>query len=189
MFVLPMISPALSRRSVFGLGLALPFAAGAAAADEGESGMRETDVTQLERRAKEANNAFIAGDMERWFELVSPIGDDFTLMQPFGGPASHGFDGSAARLAQMARTFTGGGAIMEMVESYATPDMVVLVFVERQRALVGGLPEQDWSLRVTQVYARRAGEWALVHRHADPMTHARSMAETAAIARGDLSAG
>ena len=49
--------------------------------------------------------------------------------------------------------------------------MVVLAFIERQRVLVDGLPEQDWSLRVTQVYARRDGEWHLVHRHADPLTH------------------
>jgi hypothetical protein len=46
------------------------------------------------------------------------------------------------------------------------------------------LPEQDWSLRVTAVWARREGEWVMVHRHADPLTHARNMAETAALARG-----
>ena len=150
--------------------------------------MRDAVVRQLVRRAEDANDAFMAGDMRRWYDLASPISGDFTLMAPFGGAASHGFDGSDERLAQMARTFTGGAATLELVQSYATPDTVVLVFVERQRGLVGGLPEQDWSLRVTQVYAQRAGEWHLVHRHADPLTHGMTMTQTAAIARGEFSA-
>jgi ketosteroid isomerase-like protein len=186
MFVLPTLSPAMSRRSVFGFGLALPFVASAAAADEGETGMHCDEAAALARRAEDANASFIRGDMAAWYALVSPIAGDFTLMQPFGGPASRGFDGSDAHLAQMARTFTAGEATFELVESYATPDMVVLAFVERQRAVVGGLPEQDWSLRVTQVYARRAGEWQLVHRHADPMTRNLGMERTAALARGDF---
>jgi ketosteroid isomerase-like protein len=122
--------------------------------------------------------------MRTWRDLVRPIGGDFTLMQPFGGPASHGFDDSDAHIDQMARIFTGGDGELELIQSYATADMIVLVFVERQRAVVGGLPEQDWSLRVTQVYARRAGEWQLVHRHADPMTRNIGLERTAALARG-----
>ncbi|QGZ94238.1 DUF4440 domain-containing protein [Terricaulis silvestris] len=183
MFVLPTLSPALSRRAALTLGLMLPFA-GRAAADEGESGMNSNDAAHLRRRAAEANDAFVAGDMRRWYALASPMGRDFTLMAPFGGAPSHGFDGSDAHLDAMARRFTGGSAAFELIESYATPDMVVMAFIERQRAEVGGLPEQDWSLRVTQVYARREGEWVMVHRHADPLTHPRDMAETAALARG-----
>jgi hypothetical protein len=183
MFVFPMASPALSRRLALGAGL-MALIAGRAAADEGDCGMNGEDVAQLTRRAAEANDAFVAGAMRRWYALASPIGGDFTLMAPFGGAPSYGFDGSDAHLDAMARRFTSGSATFELVESYATPDMVVLAFVERQRAVVGGLPEQDWSLRVTQVYARRGGEWMMVHRHADPLTHARDMAQTAALARG-----
>ena len=39
--------------------------------------------------------------------------------------------------------------------------------IERQTAEVGGLPEQDWSLRVTEVYRKVGSEWQLMHRHAD----------------------
>jgi ketosteroid isomerase-like protein len=180
------LAPGVSRRLAMAIGFALPLAARAAVADEGESGMHGDDITQLTRRAEATNAAFLRGDMHAWRDLIMPIAADFTLMQPLGGPASHGFDASDEHLAQLARTFTDGEGVLELVQSYATPDMVVLVFVERQRAVIGGLPQQDWSLRVTQVYARREGEWVIVHRHADPLTHQRDMSQTAALARGDV---
>jgi ketosteroid isomerase-like protein len=62
--------------------------------------------------------------------------------------------------------------------------MVVLVMIERQRGEVGGLPDQDWSLRVTQVYRRDGSEWRLVHRHADPLVNNIGLEQAAAIARG-----
>ena len=187
MRILPLLPPAMSRRIAIAAGLILPFGA-KAAADEGDDKMREADATHLARRAADANRAFISGDMRRWYELASPIGCDFTLMAPFGGTPSYGFDGSAVHLDALARRFTGGQATFELVERYASGEMVVLAFIERQRVLVGGLPEQDWSLRVTQVYARRDGEWHLVHRHADPLTHDLTIAQAASIARGEFSA-
>jgi hypothetical protein len=81
-------------------------------------------VAQLVRRADAASEAFIRGDMTRWYELVRPIADDFTLMQPFGGDTSRGFDGAPARLERMARLFTGGEATLEVEQSYASDDLV-----------------------------------------------------------------
>jgi ketosteroid isomerase-like protein len=183
MFMPPLPSPAASRGTP-AAALMLPFAC-LGVADKGDAGMNESNVARLVERAATANDAFIGGDMRRWYALASPIGNDFTLMSPFGGAPSHGFDGSEANLDAMARRFTGGAATFELVESYATADMVVLAFIERQRARIDGLPEQDWSLRVTQVWARRGGQWQLVHRHADPLTHGRTLPQTAAIARGE----
>jgi len=140
-------------------------------------------VQLLVARAAQKNAAFMNGDMRRWAELVS-IAPDFTLMQPFGGPSSHGFDASPERLADMARTFHHGETGLEIEQSYAVDGMVVLVMIERQLAAIGPLPMQDWSLRVTEVYRRDAGEWRLVHRHADPLTAPRSLDETARLARG-----
>jgi ketosteroid isomerase-like protein len=138
-------------------------------------------VAQLAARAEAGNDAFINGDMRRWLGIVGPIAPDFTLMQPLGG-VSRGFDPSDAHLDQLARTFTHGVATFELVQSYATRDMAVLVFIERQRAIVAGLPEQDWSLRVTQIYRRNGAEWELVHRHADPIVENIGMQATAALA-------
>jgi ketosteroid isomerase-like protein len=136
-------------------------------------------------RADHANAAFMRGDMQTWHRLAGPIAEDFTLMQPFGGAASHGFDASPERLAVMAGYFSGGSTELEIVETYASADLVVLVFLERQRGRVGGLPEQDWSLRVTQVYRKRGDVWELVHRHADPLVRNMGLETTAGLARGD----
>jgi ketosteroid isomerase-like protein len=80
--------------------------------------------------------------------------------------------------------FRGGEADLELVESYASGDMAVLVAIERQHGEVGGMPDQDWSLRVTLVFRREGPEWRLVHRHADPLVHAITMEYMAALARG-----
>ena len=61
---------------------------------------------------------------------------------------------------------------------------MVLVMIERQTAEVGGLPEQDWSLRVTEVYRKARSEWQLMHRHADPLVRNVKLEQAAALARG-----
>ena len=175
---------ALSRRGAVLAGLALPLAP--CAPVEAASAQRElpgAEITRLVERAKRANDAFIRGDIDIWHRVAGPISEDFTLMQPFGGPTSRGFDASPERLAAMARYFADGIAELEVIETYASADLVVLAFVERQRGRVGGLPEQDWSLRVTQVYRRRGSTWELVHRHADPLVRNAGLEGTAALAR------
>ena len=57
-------------------------------------------------------------------------------------------------------------------------------WVERQHGRVGGLPDQDWSLRVTLVFRREGSEWQLAHRHADPLLKGISLEQASAIARG-----
>jgi ketosteroid isomerase-like protein len=63
-------------------------------------------------------------------------------------------------------------------------DLAVLVLVERQHAEVGGLPDRDWSLRVTLVFRREGGEWRLVHRHADAFVREITLEQLDAITRG-----
>jgi ketosteroid isomerase-like protein len=173
------MAKAISRRMAMTAALAVPLSA---RASQSPAATGETLVDLIQRTEAQAS-AFMRGDMNRWSRLVH-IADDFTLMQPFGGAASHGFDSSPQYLAQLARTFKNGDAKLELAQSYASDDLVVLVMIERQHGEVGGLPDQDWSLRVTQVYRRHGSEWQLVHRHADPLVRRVGLAPAAALARG-----
>ena len=169
----------LSRRAAITTVAAVPLSAqlsvGLAAVDD--------EVAHLVKRAAEKNAAFMRGDMDRWFGLAH-IAPDFTLMQPFGGPASHGFDASPERLAELARFFKNGETSLEVAQTYASDRLVVLAMIERQQAEVGGLPNQNWSLRVTEVYRNDGSEWQLVHRHADPLVHRIALQQAATLARG-----
>jgi ketosteroid isomerase-like protein len=141
-------------------------------------------VAERIKAAAEKNAAFMRGDMERWVALAD-IAPDFTLMQPFGGPASRGFDASPERLAQLARYFRNGDTALEITQTFETGGLIVIVMIERQQAEVGGLPRQDWSLRVTEVYRKDGETWRLAHRHADPLVQPISLDQAAALARGE----
>jgi ketosteroid isomerase-like protein len=140
-------------------------------------------VAALITRVAEKNAAFMRGDMQHWSELVT-FAPDFTLMQPFGGPASHGFDKRPERLAEMSRYFRNGTSELELVQAYVSEELIVLATIERQQAEVGGLPAQNWSLRVTEVWRKSGSDWQLAHRHADPLVERRSLEQTAALAKG-----
>ena len=60
----------------------------------------------------------------------------------------------------------------------------MLVAVERQHGEVGGLPDQDWSLRVTLVFRRVGDRWEIAHRHADPLVREIPFEHCAQLARG-----
>ena len=142
------------------------------------------DVANLTQRTAEANAALVRGDINGYLALIKHA-KDYTLMAPFGGPTTRGFDTSSEHRAAMARFFKSGTFDQEVVATYDSGDLVVLVTIERVRAEVGGLPEQDWSLRVTQVFRRDVAEWQLVHRHADPLVNGISLEQAAALARSD----
>jgi len=143
----------------------------------------DNDIAGLVQRSADANAALMGGDIHGYLALIKHAAD-YTLMAPFGGAPTHGFDTSGEHLAGLARFFKAGETDLEVVQTYASGDMVVLVVIERQRAEVGGLLTQDWSLRVTLVFRRQGSAWELVHRHADPLVKSLSLEQAAAIARG-----
>jgi ketosteroid isomerase-like protein len=150
--------------------------------DRVQQDVTSADVDELVRRTAEAAVAYINGDIRRYLTLIKH-GDDYTLMPPYGGETVRGFDTEGA-LEATPKMFRGGEAGLEVVQSYASGDMAVLVAVERQHGEVGGMPDQDWSLRVTLVFRREGPEWLLVHRHADPLVHPVSMEQMSVLARG-----
>ena len=141
------------------------------------------EIPVLLRRATEANSALLRGKIREYMALVSHS-PDYTLMTPFGGPPTRGFNYSDERLEEIGRFFQSGEGELELVQSYASGDLIVLVLIEHQHAAVGGLPDQDWSLRVTHVYRREGAEWRVVHRHADPLVKKVTVEQAASLARG-----
>jgi ketosteroid isomerase-like protein len=143
----------------------------------------DPEIAALVRRSADANKALVRGDIDDYLSLIRHA-KDYTLMNPFGGAPDRGFHDSPERRAGMKKFFHGGTLDQELVTTYGSGDLVVLVTIERVRAAVGDLPEQDWSLRVTQVFRRTDSGWELAHRHADPLAKKRTVEQTAEIARG-----
>lgn len=149
----------------------------------------DDDLGKLVERVREATVALMRGDVRRYFALVDEA-PDYTLMPPTGGPTRHGPDLSPASIEALEEFFAGGGdADLELEQSYASGDLVVLVGVERQHGTIGGLPDQDWSLRVTLVFRREGPDWRLVHRHADALVQPIGMEQLSLLARGPAEAG
>ena len=153
----------------------------------GQRNVTDGDVTELVRSVAEATSAYIQGDIQRYLTLIKH-GDDYTLMAPYGGEPRRGFDVEQA-LESTPKMFRGGEADLELVESYASGDIAVLVVIERQHGEVGGLPDQDWSLRVTLVFLREESGWRLAHRHADALVHPISVEQLSRLARGSDAPG
>jgi ketosteroid isomerase-like protein len=169
---------------VFGaLGLSGGNGGGAGGRGASSDGPSDAEIAALVRRSADANKALVRGDIDAYLSLV-PHAKDYTLMNPFGGKPDRGFNDTPERRAGMKKFFKGGTLEQELVETYRSGDLAVLVTMERVRAAVGELPEQDWSLRVTQVFRRTDSGWELVHRHADPLSNRRTVEQTAEIARG-----
>ena len=145
----------------------------------------DEELAALVQRVTVAADALISGDIEGYVARIKHA-NDYTLMSPYGGEPVRGFDDSAEALDRLAQFFRGGEATVDVVETYASGDLAVLVVIERQHGTIGDLPEQDWSLRVTWVFRRRAeSDWELVHRHADALVHPIDHERLGALARGD----
>jgi ketosteroid isomerase-like protein len=146
------------------------------------------DVDHLVAVAKEATAAFMRPDMRRYFELTNQT-DDFTLMAPEGGPVRGTFEVTDDVIADMEAYFRGGEAELEVVRTYASGDLALLVGIERQHGEIGDGPAQDWSLRVTLAFRREGAGWRLVHRHADALVHPISFDHLGELARGEWGPG
>lgn len=140
-------------------------------------------IAELVQRTADSNAALMRGDIDRYRALV-PHADDYTLMSPFGGTPTRGLEMTEDKWKVVGRFFSNGTFEQEVIQTYGSADMVVLATVERCSVEVGGLPAQDWLLRVTLVYRREGSEWLLAHRHADPLVNGISLEQAAALARG-----
>ncbi len=167
------------------------FSAGAAALPHHMTGSARAEenaavplvVAELVRRSEDANAALLRGDVDAYRSLIT-LTEDFTLMAPFGGKPSRGPDITEETWKRLGRFFKNGTLKQDLIHAYGSADMVVLAVIEHGHVEVGGLPAQEWPLRVTLVYRRCGAEWRLAHRHADPLVGQITLARAAALARG-----
>ena len=106
-------------------------------------------------------------------------------MTPFGGTPTRASDLTDERVQVMARFFRNGTFEQQVIQAYGGTDLVALVVIERQHVEVGGLPPQDWPLRVTLIFRRVGSDWLLAPRNADPLVAGISVERAAALARGE----
>ena len=164
--------------------LPFPFTVGMLLATLGPAGGGSTpDVGGLVANTEKANQALVRGDIDEYIALTHHA-KDYVLMNPFGGTPSRGFEDTPERRAGMKQFFKSGTLKQEVVTTFASSDLAVLVTIEHMHGEAGGQPEQDWTLRVTQVFRRDGADWQLVHRHADPLGSKITVPQAAAFARG-----
>jgi len=92
----------------------------------------EADLAELVELMRDAASAYIGGEIRRYFDLMQHA-DDFTLMDPFGGDTSRESGASEERIAALEAFFQGGECELDVVQTYASGNLAVLVVVERQR--------------------------------------------------------
>jgi ketosteroid isomerase-like protein len=91
-------------------------------------------------------------------------------------PPRRGWSAVEEAMDRAAANYSDGRALgFESVSRLVTPELAYLVEVERYQAMVGGSPELTAvSLRCTTIFRREDHSWKIVHRHADPISFARS---------------
>lgn len=143
----------------------------------------DPEVAEIVERAAAANEHLMRGDIARYREVLQ-VTDDFTLMDPFGGKPT-GAPASDDHWNRIGRFFREGrDACFELISSYRSDRLVVLVANEHTHVAVGPLPAQQWSLRVTLVFRKDDGSWRLAHRHADPLVHRITLEQAATLTSG-----
>ena len=132
------------------------------------------DLDQVVEQYHLALGEFLKGNPEP-LRMVYSHREDVTLANPFGPPA-RGWEQVAATMEHAALHYRDGEIVgFENVAKYVTPELAYIVEVERYQAKVGGSEYiTPVALRVTSIFRPEVGTWKVVHRHADPITTARS---------------
>ena len=143
----------------------------------GERGPAMTAVTDLDGVIEESHRAlaeFVKGDPEP-LKAMFARQEGVTLANPFGPPV-RGWEEAAATMERAASFYRDGRVTgFDSFAKFVTPDLAYIVEVERYEAKVGGSERiSPVALRVTSVLRPEGGTWRIVHRHADPITTARS---------------
>lgn len=132
-----------------------------------------TQLSDAVEASHKALEAIINGDVEPFLALYSDA-DDISIGNPFG-PFAVGPDATRAAGTRAASNYSDGEIVgFDHVATHATDALGCVVEVERFSVRLAGAAEPAAvALRVTSLYRKEAGNWRLVHRHADPITAIR----------------
>lgn len=130
--------------------------------------MGSMTVDQVIEAFEVAANAFAKADPESVMALYWQT-EDATLANPFG-PTVRGWDAVAERLKYASSRFSDG-SVTDFIEiaRYESDTLVTTIGTEHWSARIEGGDLTDFELRVTTTYRSEAGDWRIVHRHADPI--------------------
>ncbi|WP_306911941.1 nuclear transport factor 2 family protein [Arthrobacter sp. B3I9] len=118
----------------------------------------------------QALNDFARGDPEPVKAMFSHSGD-VSLANPWGPPVVGRERVSGALESAAARFKDGRVTAIDALTKHVTTDLACFLDMEHWQAKVGGGDEASpFDLRVTSIYRLEGNRWALVHRHADPIT-------------------
>jgi ketosteroid isomerase-like protein len=132
------------------------------------------DVDAVIERYHHAAGEFVKGNPEPYKRLFSQR-EDVTVANPFG-PVSRGWERVAETMEGASALWKDGEVVgFENVSKCVTPELAYIVEVEWFKAKMGGSAEvTPVTLRTTSVLRLEDGTWKIAHRHADPITTARS---------------
>ncbi|WP_427133434.1 YybH family protein [Pseudarthrobacter sp. S9] len=127
-------------------------------------------LDEVIRQFHAATNQFAQGDPEPAKAIFSHRGD-VSLANPWGPPVVGWEQVSAALDAAAARFRDGRVTSDDSLTGHVTSDLACFLNLEHWQARINGGEElSSLDLRVTSVYRTEGDTWALVHRHADPIT-------------------
>jgi len=132
------------------------------------------DLDKVTDQFHQAVNQFAKGDPEPVKAIFSHLGD-VSLANPWGPPAVGWERVSQALESAAARFKDGRVTAVDNLTKHVTSDLACFLDIEHWQAKVGGGDEMSpFDLRVTSIYRTEGDTWALVHRHADPLTTLRA---------------
>ena len=136
--------------------------------------MTETNFDQAVEQYHQAMNGILNGSPVGMQRIFSER-DDISLSNLFG-PTVVGRKAVVEAIARAAANFRDGEpADYDTLVKVVTPELAYIVEVERGRARIGGSAElRSVTFRVTTIFRPEEGAWKVIHRHADPITTARS---------------
>jgi NAD(P)H-dependent FMN reductase/ketosteroid isomerase-like protein len=124
-----------------------------------------SDFEDFMKRREAAAHAYVRGDASMLDALVTRNGPA-TFFHP-RGDVVQGAEAVAKRYDADAKSFDPSGqSTLEILQSGAGGDVAFFTGFQTAEAKIRGKPV-SMRLRITEVFRRIAGEWRLVHRHAD----------------------